>query len=216
MKKKLYILLIIIGNSVQTNYADNPTKNSVIDLFQKVEYAMQKHYAEYRNFEDPLDRHGYYFKTIQKIAPELLCHTFQYKDELLSILVDSTFKKNWCTDADVEYLLYNTTIEEYIDILSDVYKMYKQGVINFRTFNSFLFQDLDVSSSVVKNYQNEKLIGFFEMLLQDEDLINLYPKWSKISIKELIIRLLNGDSWNKDGFYKINIPLLDTLKIKCK
>ena len=221
MKKKLFILLIIIGYSAQTNHADNPTKNNAVDLFQKVQNAMQKHYdwlSKTRTFEDPLGHYAYYFKTIQRIAPELLCNTFQYKDELLSILGDSTFKKNWGTDMNIELLLYNTTIEEYVDILNDVYRMYKQGLIDLRKFDSFLFQDPDVSYLVEKNYQNEKLIGFFEMLLQDEELINLYPtKWRGEPIKESIMRLLSRDSWNEpEDWMWGNPPLLDTLKIKCK
>jgi hypothetical protein len=123
---------------------------------------------------------------------------------------------------DIKYLLYNTTIEEYVDILDDVYRMYKQGIIDYEMFNFFLFQDYNVSNSVAKNYQNEKLIDFFDMLLLDEELINLYPEWSMASIKESILNLLKGNSWHGKGegyglkrLSEIQPPILDTLQIDC-
>jgi hypothetical protein len=191
-----------------------------------VQNAMHKHYNYIEKndiFEDPWGRIATYFKTIQKIAPELLCNTYQYKDELLSILVSTTFEKNYCTDMDVEYLLCNATIEEYIDILDDVYRIYKQGLIDLQRFNSFLFQNFHVSNSVVKNYQNEKLIVFFNMVLQDEELINLYPEGTTASIKEFIISLLNGTRWDGKagwGFGRKWLnenqpPVLDELQIDC-
>jgi len=227
MKIKRIILLIVIGSSMQVSHADNPTRNEVIRWFQKVENAMQKHYDYIEKngiFEDPWGRIATYFKTIQKIAPQLLCNTYQYKDELLSILTDSTFKKNYFTDADVEYLLCNTSIEEYVDILNDVYRMYKQNLIDVQRFDSFLFQNIHVSDSVVKNYLNEKLIDFLNMLLQDEELINLYPECGSASIKEFILRTLNGDMWNgavnwgigQKRLSEIQPPELNTLKIEAQ
>ena len=216
-------------NACCSNILGQESHKTARSAMQRIENAMQKHYDYIEKngiFEDPWGRVATYFETIQKVAPQLLCNTYQYKDELLSILVDSVFKKNFHTDADVEYLLYNTTIEEYVDILNDVYRMYKQGLIDIQKLDSFLFQYDHASDLVVKNYQNEILIDFLNMLLQDEEIIKPYPiEWGSglTSIKETILAILSGDAWNgtargfgRKRLSEIQPPELNTLKIDCQ
>ena len=193
------------------------SSKTVRNVMQRIQNKMQKHYDWLKKtgtFEDPLGRIFYFFKTVSQESPCLLSNTAQYKDELLNLLIDSTaLKKNHCTNMDIEYLLYNMPIDDYVDVLMRLYEMYKQGLIEYQTFRSFLSQDFCVSNSVSKNYQNEKLNEFFDFLLQDEEFINLRCKWSNITLKESIMGLRNGDSWWDDEakrIEKIQPPILDS------
>jgi len=151
--------LIVISLVCCSNTLGQESSKTVRDVMQRIENKMQKHYkwlGKTGTFEDPMGRMFYFFQTVSKESPCLLSNTAQYKDELLNLLIDSTaLKKNLWTNLDIEYLLYNMAIDDYVDVLIRLYEMYNQGLIDFQTFDSFLFQDLVVSDSVRKNYQNE-------------------------------------------------------------
>ena len=164
----------------------------------------------------------YFFKTVKRIAPQFLIDTKSYKDELLAILTDTTFRKNISTDWDVIYLLYNLPVDDYADLLSSVVPLYKNGDIDQYLFELFVFPDICITSSVYKNYGNEKLQAFLNKLLDDNDLI-LQAELENKNFRKRILRLKSGATWwgsdSKDEigmkrFSEVQIPALDTLKIE--
>jgi len=212
--KKL-IALIVIALFCCSNILGQESSRTVRDVMQRIQNKMQKHYDWLKKtgtFEDPLGRIFYFFQTVSKESPCLLSNTVQYKDELLNLLIDSTaLKKNHCTNMDIRYLLFNIPIDDYVDVLMRVYEMYKQGLVDYQTFDSFLFQNFSVSNNVAKNYQNEKLNDFFDFLLQDEEIINQRDKWTNVTLKESIMNFRSDD--DTDGLNrieKIQPPILDS------
>lgn len=226
MKKIFLIMIVFVLYCCNLKGQDlsNTTFKKTMNLFQTVENKMQTHYnylGKNRIFEDPLGRITYFFKIVNKNAPELLCRTTYFKDDLLNILLDRTLEKNIYTNLDIIYLLYNIEINDYVDILEQVCEMYEQDMIDYKIFDSFIFQDFNVSNSIAKNYQNEKLKNFFDKLLKNKCLINKCQSSNEL-FKNAIIGLQNGYAWNgkedSSGLKKINEiqpPILDTLKIVC-
>lgn len=173
-------------------------------------------------FEDLLGQAEYFFKTVQKVAPQLLADTKSYENELLTILTDTTFRKNVFTDWDVVFILYNLPIDDYVDLLSSVVPLYKNKAINQEIFELFIFQDICITSSIYRNYENKKLQAFLNKLLDDNDLI-LQAELENKNFRKRILRLKSGATWwgsdSKDEigmkrFSEVQIPALDTLKIE--
>lgn len=200
-----------------------PKMDKISKLFQIVEDKMGAHYVyldKNRIFEDPIGRAEYFFKTVKTVAPQLLINTKLYKDEILNVLTDKTFRKNAFTDDDIAYILYNLPIDDYADLLSSVVPLYKNGDINQYIFELFIFQDYIVSISIYKNYNNGRLQVFLNKLLKDNDLI-IKAELKNKRFREDILNLKSGASWKADEnefgikeISRIQTPVLDTLKIE--
>jgi hypothetical protein len=201
--------------------ADNISLEETVSLVQKIESEMQKHYKHLDKngiFEDPLGRINYFFKVVKTVAPVFLSDTRSYKIGLLSLLTDSSFHKSEYTDLDIIYILYNLSIDDYVDVLDCALVLLKQNHIDQDIFNCFIFQDFNVSNSVAKNYRNEKLQVFLDEMLQDKELISRMGLQSE-SFQQAILDLKSGITWhgvdNSSGLKalsKIQYPILDTLK----
>jgi len=223
---KTYFLLIVIPFlycccKTKGQEIDNTKQKETAILFQKIENKMQSHYDHLnknRLFEDPSGRIVYFFKTVKETAPQLFSDIKFFKDELLILLTDSSFQKNEYTDLDIVYLLYNLQINDYVDILEQISKLYKQNDVDYKIFDCFIFQDFNVSNSVAKNYRNEKLQNFLNSILQDEVLMSKSSLQNKL-FKQALFDLKTGNSWNGTGdsfglkkINEIQPPILETLK----
>lgn len=224
MKAHLFIILTLIFSCclAKKEYSP-PERNKAFKLFQLIEDQMVS-YSTYLDkkgiLEEPLVLAEYFFKTVKRIAPQFLIDTKSHKDELLTILTDTTFRKNVFTDWDVIYLLYNLPIDDYADLLISVVPLYKNGDIDQYLFELFVFPDICITSSVYKNYGNEKLQAFLNKLLEDENLILKVESENKY-FKEQILELKSG-TLQREGIelgcgQKINgevrPSILDTLKV---
>jgi hypothetical protein len=215
MRKLKYVIIVLLLSCISLQ-AQNSC-NTTLCLFQKVENKMQIHYKTNRLFEDPLGRIGFLFKTVSQEFPDLLSNAVPYKDELLKMLIDNSviLKKNSYTNDDIIFLLYNMNIDNYVDFLIQICDMYKHGLIDFQIFNGFIFQHLDVSDLIAKNYENEKLIHFFDTILKDGELMDLCYSHNK-EFKNSIIQLKTGEYWNDRGklISKIQPPIIETLPFR--
>jgi hypothetical protein len=206
----------------------NPKTNKVHEIFQVISGKMQAHndYMEKnRLFEDLIGNTSYFFKIVKTVAPQLLTDTKLYKDDILNIVTDKSFKKNGLNDLinyDIPYLLYNLQIDDYIDLLYSVVPLFKNGDIDQNLFERFIFPDDFVSTSLYKNYQNEKLQLFLNNLLKDQDLISkvkILKPYQFSPFSERILYLKNGTMWEGDSedmglkeMYANRTTILDDLK----
>lgn len=222
MKKYLLIIVaFILPDSLIGQERNDVKQKEVSALFQKTEKEMQNHYNyldKKRIFEDPIGRADYFFKTVKRVAPSLLSDTKLYKDEILNLLIDTTYKKNYYSNWDIMYILYNLPLDDYVGMLYTVSALYKQNNIDFDLFTFFIFQDFNVSNAVAKNYQNEKLQVFLNKLLEDKEIVNKAELQDK-DFRERILNLKNGVLWEggEDGFGlkkldKSQPPILNTTK----
>ena len=225
---KVFILLtIILCCSSAKNEDSDPKTNKVYESFQIIENKMQAHYdyiEKNRIFEDLIGHTSHFFKVVKTVAPHFLTDTKLYKDDILSLLTDKSFKKYDLIDYDIPYLLYNLPIDDYVDLLQSVVVLFKNGDIDQELFERFIFPDDFVSISLYKNYQNEKLQLFLNNLLNDEELIakvKILKPYQNNPFSERILYLKNGTMWEGDsevfGLKKIYInrdAILDDLKVE--
>lgn len=212
--KTLIILIVILSCcSAKTEYSV-PKADKVSKLFRIVEDKMEAHYKyieKNRIFEDPIGRAIHFFEVVRTVAPQLLTNTKLYKDEMLSLLTDSTFQKNDFTDDDVVYILYNLPIGDYANLLNHILTLYKSGDIDYYIFKLFIFQDDFVSNSIYKNSKNEKTQTVLEKLLEDNNLI-LKAELKNKRFREAILGLKNDVIWGEED-ENGPVSILDTLKI---
>jgi len=152
----------------------------------------------------------------------LLTDTKTYKNEILNLLMNATFKKYDFIDYDIPYLLYNLPIDDYVDLLDSVVLLFKNGDINQDVFERFIFPDDFVLITVYKSYKNKKLQVFLDNILKDNDLIvkvKYQRSYECLSFSESLLLLKNGVMWERSeksfGLkkrYINNTPILDTLK----
>ncbi len=225
---KVFILLtfMLCCSSAKKEDSD-PKPNKVYKSFQIIENRMQAHYDYIEKngiFEDLIGHTSHFFKVVKTVAPHFLTDTKLYKDDILSLLTDKSFKKYDLIDYDIPYLLYNLPIDDYIDLLQSVVVLFKNGDIDQELFERFIFPDDFVSISLYKNYQNEKLQLFLNNLLNDEELIakvKILKPYQNSPFSERILYLKNGTMWEGDsevfGLKKVYInrdAILDDLKVE--
>ena len=225
---KVFILLtfMLCCSSAKKEDSD-PKPNKVYKSFQIIENRMQAHYDYIEKngiFEDLIGHTSHFFKVVKTVAPHFLTDTKLYKDDILSLLTDKSFKKYDLIDYDIPYLLYNLPIDDYIDLLQSVVVLFKNGDIDQELFERFIFPDDFVSISLYKNYQNEKLQLFLNNLLNDEELIakvKILKPYQNNPFSERILYLKNGTMWEGDsevfGLKKVYInrdAILDDLKVE--
>ena len=228
MKKYILIFWILLPCCSAKIENHNPKTNKVYEIFQVISGKMQAHndYIEKnRLFEDLIGNTSYFFKIVKTVAPQLLTDTKLYKDDILNIVTDKSFKKNGLNDLinyDIPYLLYNLQIDDYVDLLYSVVPLFKNGDIDQNLFERFIFPDDFVSTSLYKNYQNEKLQLFLNNLLKDQDLISkvkILKPYQFSPFSERILYLKNGTMWEGDSedmglkeMYANRTTILDDLK----
>ena len=225
---KVFILLtfMLCCSSAKREDSD-PKPNKVYKSFQIIENRMQAHYDYIEKngiFEDLIGHTSHFFKVVKTVAPHFLTDTKLYKDDILSLLTDKSFKKYDLIDYDIPYLLYNLPIDDYVDLLQSVVVLFKNGDIDQELFERFIFPDDFVSISLYKNYQNEKLQLFLNNLLNDEELIakvKILKPYQNSPFSERILYLKNGTMWEGDsevfGLKKVYInrdAILDDLKVE--
>ncbi len=225
---KVFILLtfMLCCSSAKKEDSD-PKPNKVYKSFQIIENKMHAHYDCIEKngiFEDLIGHTSHFFKVVKTVAPHFLTDTKLYKDDILSLLTDKSFKKYDLIDYDIPYLLYNLPIDDYIDLLQSVVVLFKNGDIDQELFERFIFPDDFVSISLYKNYQNEKLQLFLNNLLNDEELIakvKILKPYQNSPFSERILYLKNGTMWEGDsevfGLKKVYInrdAILDDLKVE--
>ena len=204
----------------------NPKTNKVHEIFQVISGKMQAHndYMEKnRLFEELIGHTMHFFKVVNTVAPQFLTDTKLYKDDILNLLTDKSFKRYDLIDYDIPYLLYNLHIDDYVDLLYSVVPLFKNGDIDQNLFERFIFPDDFVSTSLYKNYQNEKLQLFLNNLLKDQDLISkvkIQKPYQKDSFSERIMSLKNGTMWEGNSeymglkkMYANGAAILDGLKV---
>ena len=223
MKIRIFILLTIMlcCSSAKKENSD-PKTNKVYESFQIIENKMQAHYDYIEKngiFEDPLGRIDYFFKTVKTVAPQLLTDTKLYKNDLLNLLTDKTFRKKHFTNEGIVFVLYNLPIDDYVDVLDSALSLYQNEKINQSIFELFIFQNEIASVSVAKNFKNEKLQVFLNKLLDDLSLIRKVELQNK-HFRKSILDLKSGLDWEgtSDGGLKklteIQPAVLDTLKVE--
>lgn len=214
LNNHLTILVIILSCCSAKKEYGMPKTNTISNLFQIVEDEMNTHYKyleKNRIFEDPVGRAIYLFKTVKRVAPQLLTNIKLYKNEMLSLLTDAGFRRNKFTDDDIAYILYNLPIDDYADLLNHVLILYKSGDIDYYIFKLFIFQDDFVSNSIYKNSKNKKLQTVLEKLLKDNSLI-LKAELQNKRFKEAIFNLKNDVIWGEED-ENGPVSILDTLRI---
>lgn len=227
MKKYILFLGILLSCCSAKIENHNPKTNKVYEIFQVISGKMQAHndYMEKnRLFEELIGHTIHFFKVVKTVAPQLLTDTKLYKDDILNILTDKSFKRYDLIDYDIPYLLYNLQIDDYVDLLYSVVPLFKNGDIDQNLFERFIFPDHFVSTSLYKNYQNEKLQLFLNNLLKDQDLISkvkILKPYQLSSFSERILYLKNGTIWEGDSedmglkeMYANGAAILDGLKAK--
>ena len=227
MKKYTLIFWILLSCCSAKIENQNPKTNKVHEIFQVISGKMQAHndYMEKnRLFEELIGHTMHFFKVVNTVAPQFLTDTKLYKDDILNLLTDKSFKRYDLIDYDIPYLLYNLHIDDYVDLLYSVVPLFKNGDIDQEIFERFIFPDDFVSTSLYQNYQNEKLQLFLNNLLKDQDLISkvkIQKPYQLSSFSERIYRLKNGTMWEGDnehsGFKKMyanGAAILDGLKAK--
>ena len=227
MKKYMLIFWILLPCCSAKIENHNPKTNKVHKIFQVISGKMQAHndYMEKnRLFEELIGHTMHFFKVVNTVAPQFLTDTKLYKDDILNLLTDKSFKRYDLIDYDIPYLLYNLHIDDYVDLLYSVVPLFKNGDIDQEIFERFIFPDDFVSTSLYQNYQNEKLQLFLNNLLKDQDLISkvkILKPYQLSSFSERIYRLKNGTMWEGDnehsGFKKMyanGAAILDGLKAK--
>lgn len=230
MKKYTLIFWILLSCCSAKIENHNPKTNKVHEIFQVISGKMQAHndYMEKnRLFEELIGHTIHFFKVVKTVAPQLLTDTKLYKDDILNIVTDKSFKKNGLNDLinyDIPYLLYNLQIDDYVDLLHSVVVLFKKGDIDQEIFERFIFPDDFVSTSLYKNYQNDKLQLFLNNLLKDLDLITkvkIQEPDQDLSFSERIYRLKNGTIWEGNSeymglkkMYANGAAILDGLKAK--
>ena len=227
MKKYTLIFWILLSCCSAKIENQNPKTNKVHEIFQVISGKMQAHndYMEKnRLFEELIGHTMHFFKVVNTVAPQFLTDTKLYKDDILNLLTDKSFKRYDLIDYDIPYLLYNLHIDDYVDLLYSVVPLFKNGDIDQNLFERFIFPDHFVSTSLYQNYQNEKLQLFLNNLLKDQDLISkvkILKPYQLSSFSERIYRLKNGTMWEGDnehsGFKKMyanGAAILDGLKAK--
>ena len=205
----------------------NPKTNKVYEIFQVISGKMQAHndYMEKnRLFEELIGHTMHFFKVVNTVAPQFLTDTKLYKDDILNLLTDKSFKRYDLIDYDIPYLLYNLHIDDYVDLLYSVVPLFKNGDIDQNLFERFIFPDDFVSTSLYQNYQNEKLQLFLNNLLKDQDLISkvkIQKPYQNDSFSERILSLKNGTMWEGNSeymglkkMYANGAAILDGLKAK--
>lgn len=163
MKKIQEILIILIialsGKDLkaQDQYLTNYTK--VRAAFIKVENKAIEERAKIvkLRFFDPIERADRFFQILQNDSPELLINTDIYKFEILSLLNDTTIQKDQFTILDIEGLLYNLCLENYLTILDTVYFKVKQQKLDFVVLEDLAIQDFNVSNLLLVNYEDTKV-----------------------------------------------------------
>ena len=229
MKKYTLIFWILLSCCSAKIENQNPKTNKVHEIFQVISGKMQAHndYMEKnRLFEELIGHTIHFFKVVKTVAPQLLTDTKLYKDDILNIVTDKSFKKNGLNDLinyDIPYLLYNLQIDDYVDLLYSVVPLFKNGDIDQELFERFIFPDDFVSISLYKNYQNEKLQLFLNNLLNDEELIakvKIQEPYQDLSYSERIYRLKKGTMWEGNNEhsglkkrYVNRTTILDGLKV---
>ncbi len=226
---RIYILIILTLaiSSCLAKKGDSSSKaNKVYESFQIIENKMQAHYDYIEKngiFEDLIGHTIHFFKVVKTVAPHFLTDTKSYKDDILSLLTDKSFKRYHLIDYDIPYLLYNLPIDDYIDLLQSVVVLFKNGDIDQELFERFIFPDDFVSTSLYENYQNEKLQLFLNNLLKDEELIakvEIQEPDQDLSFSERIYRLKKGTMWEGNNEhsglkkrYVNRTTILDGLKV---
>ena len=227
MKKYILIFWILLSCCSAKIENHNPKTNKVHEIFQVISGKMQAHndYMEKnRLFEELIGHTMHFFKVVNTVAPQFLTDTKLYKDDILNLLTDKSFKKYDLIDYDIPYLLYNLHIDDYVDLLYSVVPLFKNGDIDQNLFERFIFPDDFVSTSLYKNYQNDKLQLFLNNLLKDLDLITkvkIQEPDQDLSFSERIYRLKNGTIWEGNSeymglkkMYANGAAILDGLKAK--
>ena len=227
MKKYTLIFWILLSCCSAKIENQNPKTNKVHEIFQVISGKMQAHndYMEKnRLFEELIGHTMHFFKVVNTVAPQFLTDTKLYKDDILNLLTDKSFKRYDLIDYDIPYLLYNLHIDDYVDLLYSVVPLFKNGDIDQNLFERFIFPDDFVSTSLYKNYQNEKLQLFLNNLLEDQDLISkvkIQKPYQNDSFSERILSLKNGTMWEGNSeymglkkMYANGAAILDGLKAK--
>lgn len=105
----------------------------------------------------PIDEAIILFESFSKHSPELLGKTVLYKDQLLTILKDTTLKKGDEFNNDIIRLLYNVPLIDYIDVIDSVDSYYKQKLIAYSALECSIIQNNHLSLKLHLNCNNTKL-----------------------------------------------------------
>jgi len=192
--------------------------NKTITLFNKFENKLdQTKKAEIKEgkFFSPIDSAIVFLEVLKKETPDLYNHTDYYAKSLFTILKRKEFSKNQELSLNIIRVLYHLKIDNYIELLNNIYCSYKQNKMDIRILLAALFtSESYYSNLVVLNYKNPRLQLFLNKISNDSETVSnamkVYPNFL-----ESINDIKNGALFNefqttqKGWFFVYEIPEAD-------
>jgi hypothetical protein len=202
-------LPVFCQNNLPKNY------NKTLALFTKFENKLEKtKQAEIkeRRFFSPVDSAVLFLEVLKKEAADLYNHTECYSESLLAILEKRDCSKNQDFCLNVIRILYHLKIDNYVNLLNEIYHNYKLNKVNSRIFLDAIFTcESYYSNLIVLNYKNPKLQLLLNKISSDSEIISkvskVYPNFLK-SINDIISGALFNEfhTTQKGWFFVYKIP----------
>lgn len=195
MKIKFVFTLSLTISALQLFSQHQLPKNytTTIALFTKFEKKLEEtKIAEIKKgrFFSPVDSAVIFLEVLKKEAADLYNHTECYSESLLAILEKRDCSKNQDFCLNVIRILYHLKIDNYVNLLNEIYHNYKLNKVNSRIFLDAIFTcESYYSNLIVLNYKNLKLQLLLNKISSDSEIISkvskVYPNFLK-SINEII------------------------------
>jgi hypothetical protein len=170
--------------------------NETSKLFLKFEDEISKHRDSIRVnriFITPDDEAYDFGKILTQAAPSLLKKTQEHKVSLLKILESKSINKNNSFNEDIVCILYGLCVEEYADVLTKLYELYRFRKIDFNTMRIAIDQQSHLSNMLILNYNELSLKVVLEKIEADTKKIN---SSESIVLREIVNSILSGIEYN--------------------
>jgi hypothetical protein len=192
------------------NCVGQQSHSVVLNQFMKAETVLMKHrkiQQKDRIKSDPLTENENKLNILKKKVPDMITNASCYKENLVMFLLDKKTHKDTSFDYDVLIVLYHLCIDDYSDIIEQVYQLYQEKKVSIQTLSLTVDQDITLCNQVVAEYQNPKLRGILVKIASDKEL----QKSNKgIYLKKRINTILSGGAWREEAqaMMKIQPPLI--------
>lgn len=204
MKKVIKILFVSLVLFCSNLYA-NDSISLKINRTDRLFLISEKKAIEYRRkvdkknvFVDPDELNKNIYNIFIKNSPELYSNTRIHKVGLIRILIDKNIQKDYYTNLDIVFILYNLCIEDYIEIIDTTYSLYKKHLVKFKDWRLIVDQDYYISINLASNYKNPRLQKILTQIKNDiESGMVTIPHNNYGFIKE-INKLISGEAWENN------------------
>lgn len=208
---RLLIMLLCLSGYAASANPQTMEYQETVDLFlnARKKYKTRLDSAQRRGtLMDPPYTAALFHQSFSEVSPSLFTHTSAHKQNLLRMLADTSIKKDTYFGEDVIKVLYALCMDEYAPVIGELYKLYKQKTIVFRTFEKSIFQYWDLSLDVCKQYENQNLVAVLTEIHTD---FSLSKKKNEKEMSKEIEHILSGGWWRSEGkdFNKYQKPLLN-------